>query len=152
VRAFPVAVAVIVVLAVFGIVLALTLPGGSDEPSDSGGGSPSARLQAPKLADQTRLKRHRETADVRAGIALYRDARGTQADARSIPIGTVVTVVCQTPNHSGIASINAFYLLETSPWKGLLASANQFANGAPVGVTTNSNAIDASVEPCRTPK
>lgn len=103
---------------------------------------------SPTIAGQGQVKPRTEVADVRAGIVLYRDIHGTPANAADIPIGKRVLVICKAPNHSGIASINLFYLIATSPWRDLFASANQFANGAAVGVTTNSDPVDPRLRNC----
>lgn len=103
----------------------------------------------PQLADQPKAKARWETADVRAGIVVYADNGGRPANADDIPIGKRVLVACVAQNNSGIASINAFYLIASPPWRGLFASANQFANGVPVGETTNAGQLDTKVKPCR---
>lgn len=119
----------------------------SESPGTTTSPSSSTRT-APTLAAQHKLKPRTEIADVRAGIVVYLDNRATSASAPNIPIGKRVIVVCKAPNYSGITSINYFYLLDTSPWRGLFASANQFANGAPVGVTTNAGEVDRKVQNC----
>jgi hypothetical protein len=63
-----------------------------------------------------------------------------------IPYGTRIQVACFTPNKSGLASINAFYLIKTAPWSGFYAAANAFANGASPGEP--SRPIDPLVPRC----
>jgi hypothetical protein len=60
----------------------------------------------------------------------------------SIPFGTQVLVKCWSPNESGMKSINVFYLVETSPWKGEYAPANTFLNA------DTSGARDPDVPEC----
>jgi hypothetical protein len=121
---------------------------GHQGPHSSGPGS-SASSSVPKISNQTGLRSRWETADARPGIVVYANNRGTTSHASDIPIGKRVRVVCRAPNYSGITTINAFYLIATPPWRGLFASANEFANGAPVGVRTNVDPIDSSVSACR---
>lgn len=104
---------------------------------------------APTLAAESGLKPRTEIADVRAGIVLYEDNLGKGSDLPNIPIGKAVSVVCVAPNFSGISSINSFYLISSAPWRGKFASANQFANGAPVGATTNAKNVDPQLKRCR---
>lgn len=92
-----------------------------------------------------------EIADVRAGLPVFADNKGTPAGVRSIPIGRHVQVLCKAKNYSGESSINFFYLIETPPWRGDYASANSFANGAPVGVTTQADPVDPRVPNCAGP-
>jgi hypothetical protein len=91
---------------------------------------------------------HTEIADVRSGVPVFASNQGTRASVRDIPIGKHVLVRCKAPNYSGISNINFFYLIETPPWRGDYASANSFANGAKVGVTTNSHPVDHRVANC----
>ncbi len=143
----------VVVVAVWGVVVF-----SSDEPeerkTDPSATSTTAQTAPPEqdritLADQKNLKPVRETAGVRSGVAVYSDNRGRGAEVRSIPFGKRVTVVCVAPNEAGIASINAFYLLDTPPWSGLFASANQFLNGTKLGETTNEGQLNPAVQKCR---
>jgi hypothetical protein len=144
----------VALLAIAGIVVVVVLTGGghhhsASSKSERSTGSAVAASAAPKLADQNNSAFRTEVADVRKGIVVYRDLRASAANAPDIPIGKRVLVACKAPNRSGITTINAFYLIATPPWRGLLASANQFANGAPVGVTTNADPIDKKVKNCR---
>lgn len=137
------------------IVIPLVVTGGGGSSAGVGSspsstpGAPPPSSSIPKIAEQDGLKPRREVADVRKGIVVYTDNLGTRAKAIDIPIGKRVVVVCHAPNYSGSGTINAFYLIATPPWRGLFASANQFANGAPVGVTTDASPIDPEVHACR---
>jgi hypothetical protein len=64
--------------------------------------------------------------------------------AGSMPFGTWVQVRCWAPNDSGMGSINVFYLIETSPWKGDYAPANTFLNA------DTSGDLDPKVPECQT--
>jgi hypothetical protein len=146
-------VAALLILAIPAIVVAVLVSssGSAKHSPRNGGGTsfPSSSIHSvPTLAAQAKLKPRYEVGDVRAGIRVYRDNQGTPANASDIPIGQEVLVVCRAENYSGIGTINYFYLLATPPWRGLFASANQFANGQPVGVTTNAGELDPHVKPC----
>lgn len=141
--------AVIVVAAGVAVAVIVSVGGGAGKGRGNGSGT-VPRSSVPTLREQTGLPARREIADVRAGIAVYSDNFGTGANRADIPIGRGVTVVCVASNYSDITSINSFYLVATPPWRGLFASANQFANGAPVGVTTNSDPVDPHLRKCRT--
>jgi hypothetical protein len=88
-----------------------------------------------------------EVAANHRGTPTFADTAGGTSTAGSIPFGKHVEVSCQAPNLSGMASINAFYKVETAPWKGLYAPANTFANGDVLG-SNGSHDIDPSVPAC----
>jgi hypothetical protein len=89
-----------------------------------------------------------EIGDVRSGIRVYAGPSSTTNDLPDIPFGRRVKVLCGAPNFTGMASVNALYLVATPPWRGLFASANEFANGATLGVSTNNDPIDLKVPAC----
>ncbi len=60
----------------------------------------------------------------------------------AIPFETHVLVKCWARNESGMGSINAFYLVETSPWAGEYAPANTFLNADTTG------SLDPDVPQC----
>jgi hypothetical protein len=97
---------------------------------------------------RTGVRLHTEVADHVGGIPVFASPDGTPATAGAIPIGTSVQVQCYADNESGMPSVNYFYLIQTPPWKGDYASANAFANGATIGVTTGADPIDPSVPAC----
>jgi hypothetical protein len=72
---------------------------------------------------------------------------GAVSQDERIPYDIHVDVKCWVPNESSMSSVNAFYLIETVPWRGDYAPANTFANGDPVG-QPGSTAIDAAVPEC----
>ena len=89
-----------------------------------------------------------EITDNHLGTQVFRDPEGDAVPAdQSIPYDTRVLVKCWTQNQSSMSSINAFYLIETSPWTGDYAPADTFANGDPLG-TDGSTAIDPAVPQC----
>lgn len=87
-----------------------------------------------------------EIADNHQGVPLFSDPKGTSTGLR-IPYGTHVDVLCVATNQSGMASINAFYLINTKPWIGLYAPANTFANGDSLD-GPGSTALDPKVPLC----
>jgi hypothetical protein len=91
------------------------------------------------------------TADNYNGILVFADPEGRPASEARIPFGTAVQVVCETPNVSGMTSVNAFYRLETPQWTGLYAPANTFTNGAQLGQATAADPLDRAVPRCRDP-
>lgn len=129
-----------------GLASAHLLPGQLSSPSHPGTTTTTDHDLGHRQELQTGKERV-EIADVRSGIAVYTNNLGVPT-GQSITIGTPVKVSCWVPNYTGIKSINSFYRLETRPWVGKYASANQFANGAPVGVTTNTHPIDPRVQKC----
>ncbi|MGD0555418.1 MAG: hypothetical protein ABSA93_10615 [Streptosporangiaceae bacterium] len=88
-----------------------------------------------------------EVTDNHLGTDVFQDPEGDAVTSgpAAIPYGTRVGVKCWAPNESGMGSINAFYLLETPPWKGDFAPANTFLNADTAG------SIDPNVPECRTP-
>jgi hypothetical protein len=76
-------------------------------------------------------KLHWEETYNHLGTDVFSDNYGDAVTSgpESIPFGTWVQVKCWAPNNSGMGSINVFYLIETSPWKGDYAPANTFLNG-----------------------
>ncbi len=91
---------------------------------------------------------HSEIGDLRAGIRVYPASSANPSQLSNIPFGQRVQVVCRASNFTGIPSINALYLIATPPWRGLFAAANQFANGARLGVSTNEDPIDSRLPRC----
>lgn len=87
---------------------------------------------------------HWEIADNHLGTDVFSDPMGdaVASGPAKIQFGTHVLVKCWAPNKSTMGSINAFYLVETSPWKGEYAPANTFLNAGP-----NSN-LDPHVHEC----
>lgn len=95
-------------------------------------------------------KSHREIADYRGGITVYSTAQGLVAPMRAIPFKKAVYVGCWISSAPAqMPSVNAWYLITgPKPWVDVYASANEFANGDPVGVNTNAHTIDHHVLPC----
>ncbi|MFE9449551.1 hypothetical protein [Streptomyces sp. NPDC006739] len=89
-----------------------------------------------------------EIADNHNGVPVFANPRGATAAKESIPFNTSVPVSCWTADASGMASVNAFYLIGGGAWKGLYAPANTFANGDPVGEQGGSHDIDPKVPRC----
>lgn len=87
---------------------------------------------------------HKEEAYDHPGTEVFRNPMGSAtADGLVfIPFDTQVLVKCWAPNESSITSINAFYLVETSPWVGEYAPANAFLNA------DTSGALDPQVPKC----
>jgi hypothetical protein len=88
---------------------------------------------------------HKEETYDDLGTEVFRNPMGS-AIARgpvSIPFGTQVLVKCWAPNESDMTSINAFYLVETSPWTGEYAPADAFLNA------DTSGALDPQVPKCQ---
>lgn len=89
-----------------------------------------------------------EITDNHAGTPVFGDPSGGAASSNSnIDYDTAVQVACWAPNTSQMSSINAFYLIETAPWKGDYAPADTFANGDPVG-QPGGTVIDPNVPEC----
>jgi hypothetical protein len=122
-------------------------PGGAPAATSGTASSPAATASARESAAAPSL--HGEVTDNRNGTQVFGSPEGAAAAGESsIPYDTTVSVLCWAPNNSAIVSINAFYLVETSPWRDDYAPADTFANGDPVG-QPGSTAIDPSVPRCR---
>jgi hypothetical protein len=93
------------------------------------GPAPTPSVSVPAKASPGKL--HWEETYNHLGTDVFRDDYGDAVTSgpESIPFGTWVQVKCWAPNNSGMESINVFYLVETSPWKGGYAPANTFLNG-----------------------
>jgi hypothetical protein len=78
------------------------------------------------------------------GTDVFSDPAGAAVSSGPafIPFGTNVLVKCYAPNESTMTSINDFYLVETSPWKGEYAPANTFLNADTTG------SLDPKVPKC----
>jgi hypothetical protein len=78
------------------------------------------------------------------GTDVFSDFEGDAVTGgpESIQFGTHVLVKCYAPNESTMGSINAFYLVETPPWKGEYAPANTFLNADTTG------SLDPKVPKC----
>jgi hypothetical protein len=154
---------IVALIGAFGAVTAAAItvaPGlfeGSSGPSVPGLGSSAISVSSSGLATPTTSpprpsttadpgKLYKEKTDNHLGTDVFRDPMGDAvADGPvSIPFGTQVVVRCWAPNESGMGSINAFYLVETSPWKGEYAPANTFLNADTTG------ALDPDVPQCST--
>jgi hypothetical protein len=148
----PIRVALIGAVAMVIAALITSVPGFFRAP----GGSPVARTSAP-IAGMTRAAvspsptrssaagtLHKEEAYNHTGTEVFRNPMGSAivGGPASIPFGTQVLVKCWAPNESGMTSINAFYLVETSPWVGEYAPANTFLNA------DTSGALDTQVPRC----
>jgi hypothetical protein len=103
------------------------------------GGSPNPRTPAPAAGTL-----HKEEAYSHRGTEVFRNPMGSAivGGPVSIPFGTQVLVKCWAPNESGLTSVDAFYLVETSPWAGEYAPANTFLN------VDTSGAPDSQVSKC----
>lgn len=89
-----------------------------------------------------------ETTDNHAGTRVYSDPEGDSVQSNGlIPFDTVVQVKCWAKNLSSMGSVNAFYLIETTPWTGDYAPAGTFANGDPIGKPGGTE-IDPAVTQC----
>jgi hypothetical protein len=120
-------------------------PGQTAAPSPPGTSTPPATPGQP-APGSGRL--HLETTDNHLGTQVFRDPEGDAVQAnQAIPYDTRVLVKCWTQNQSSMSSINAFYLIETSPWTGDYAPADTFANGDPLGAD-GSTALDPAVPQC----
>jgi hypothetical protein len=140
--------------AVGGLILAGAIGGaighvvpGSGSPPRASAASAATTPSSSSPAAPTPTGAVTEIADNRNGVAVFADPTGAAVDAPRIPFATHVQVACVAPNESGIVSINAFYLIETPPWKGVYAPADTFANGDSVGAPGSTN-IDPAVTPC----
>ena len=88
-----------------------------------------------------------EVAANHRGTPTFSDNSGAASDRGSIPFGTEVQVKCVAENLSGMASINAFYVISGGTWDGTYAPANTFANGDVLG-SNGSTDVDPNVPPC----
>ena len=88
---------------------------------------------------------HKEETYHYPGTEVFRTPAGAAivGGPASIPFGTQVWVKCWAPNESGMSSVNAFYLVETSPWAGEYAPANTFLNA------DTSRALDPKIPRCQ---
>ncbi|MFD4738447.1 hypothetical protein ACFWNQ_13915 [Streptomyces virginiae] len=125
-------------------------PAGGDATTPTASGSSGPAATGSGLADPVPPggRTVQETAANRNGTPVFADARGATAAKERIPYATTVPVSCWTENASGMASVNAFYLIADGPWKGLFAPANTFANGDPLGTQGGSHDIDPKVAKC----
>lgn len=115
---------------------AQTTPPGSSatnpgSPATSSSGAPSGSL-------------YQEETYNRRGTDVFSDPMGDAVTSGpvSIPFETHVMVKCWARNESGMGSINAFYLVETSPWAAEYAPANTFLNADTTG------SLDPDVPQC----
>jgi len=91
-----------------------------------------------------------EYGDNRNGSPVFADPEGhpVASNVQSIiPFGTEVTVRCYAPNEAGMASVSAFYLIASGPWKGTYVVADTMSNGGPPGNTSSPN-VDPRVKKC----
>lgn len=108
--------------------------------------SPSSDSVSPRPTSSSSesQKTFTEESANRLGILVFSSPSGlTARGVPSIPYGTRVQVSCFAPNESGIATINAFYLIKTAPWAGYYAPANMFSNETNDGLP-----IDSRVPEC----
>jgi hypothetical protein len=101
--------------------------------SASGTASPTGIASSPSVSAITDVspdKLYTEEAYNHLGTDVYSDQFGDAVVSGpvSISFGTYVKVQCWARNESGMGSINAFYRVETPPWKGEYAPANTFLN------------------------
>jgi hypothetical protein len=106
---------------------------------------PTSPPQSSAMKPVTAGTLHKEEAYHYPGTEVFRTLAGgaVVGGPVSIPFGTQVWVKCWAPNESGMSSVNAFYLVETSPWAGEYAPANTFLNA------DTSGAIDPKVPRCQ---
>jgi hypothetical protein len=132
----PITAALIGAVAVVAAALITSAPGFFRAP-----GGPIA-LTTPASAAGTL---HKEETYNPLGTEVFRNPTGSVivGGPVSIPFGTQVWVKCWAPNESSMTSINAFYLVETSPWAGGYAPANTFLNA------DTSGALDPKVPKCQ---
>jgi hypothetical protein len=109
-------------------------------PSPSTSGTTTARAAPPAVLVA-------EYSDWAYGIKVYANNHAASSNDRVIPFNQQVEVSCVASNDSGIASINAFYLIASGVWKGTYASANEFSNGGPPGSASDPD-IDPRVHAC----
>ena len=119
-------------------------PGGT--PTHRGGNSAlSTTAGGPRASASDALgKLYREETYNHLGTKVFSNPEGYAAISgpASIPFGTWVKVKCWAPNESAMGSINAFYLVETSPWTGDYAPADTFLNA------DTSGSLDPNVPKC----
>jgi hypothetical protein len=90
-----------------------------------------------------------EISDNHLGVAVFSSPEGAAVPNNvpgRIPYGVQVQVACVAPNLSRMSSVNDFYLVESGQWRGMLAVADSFANGGPMG--PNPDNIDPHVPEC----
>ena len=106
---------------------------------------PTSPPQSSAMKPVTAGTLHKEEAYHYPGTEVFRTLAGgaVVGGPVSIPFGTQVWVKCWAPNESGMSSVNAFHLVETSPWAGEYAPANTFLNA------DTSGAIDPKVPRCQ---
>ena len=146
----PIAAALIGAVSVVIAALITSAPGFFGEPdgSTAPAAGKAATAVSPSLPSPTGSSAagtlYKEEAYNHLGTEVFRNPMGSAiADSPvSIPFGTQVLVKCWAPNESGMARINAFYLIETSPWSGEYAPANTFHNA------DTSAALDPQVPKC----
>jgi hypothetical protein len=88
-----------------------------------------------------------EVAYNRSGTPLFSDPGfHPVGDGARIPFGTTVEVRCKVMDASGMASVTAWYLIDSEPWRGLYAPSDTFLNGddGPSGTTW----VDPRVPDC----
>jgi hypothetical protein len=111
---------------------------------------PAIVPESPATSSSSKFSSNRgltEIADNRNGVPVFGSPDGSTTNAPEIPFATRVKVACYTPNESGMASINDFYLIKSAPWKNAYAPADTFANGDPLGQPGSTN-IDPAVPLC----
>jgi hypothetical protein len=116
---------------------AQTTPPGSSATNPGDPTTPSSSAPSGKLYSEETYNRR--------GTDVFSDPMGDAVTSGpvSIPFETHVLVKCWARNESGMGSINAFYLVETSPWAGEYAPANTFLNADTTG------SLDPDVPQCR---
>ncbi|MEU1704816.1 hypothetical protein ABZ478_05355 [Streptomyces sp. NPDC005706] len=158
---------VVALIGAIGAILAAVLPSAlsDDEAKSPAGESPSAAAPHTGSANpsgpgsagvsptgtstESARRTWKEIADRNDGVPVFSSASGANAEGRNrIPLGTEVPVSCVAVNRSGMASVNAWYVIADGPWKGLYAPANTFANGDPVGEQGGTHTIDVAVPRC----
>ena len=150
--------AAVVVAAVIGATVNLwgTQSGGSPKQSSTPPVSSTGSVTSPAASDSETTvaspavhpnssgKLYTEETYNHLGTDVFSDPAGAAVSSGpgSIPFGTNVQVKCYAPNESTMTSINDFYLVETSPWKGEYAPANTFLNADTTG------SLDPKVPKC----
>jgi hypothetical protein len=122
-------------------------PGGSPAPRPPAlaAGTATAAVSPSSTRSSAAMTLHEEEAYNHLGTKVFRNPMGSAivGGPVSIPFGTQVLVKCWAPNESSMTSINAFYLVETSPWVGEYAPANTFLNA------DTSGGLDPQVPKCQ---
>jgi hypothetical protein len=105
---------------------------------------PTAQTTPPGSSATPSGKLYAEETYNRRGTDVFSDPMGDAVTSGpgAIPFETHVMVKCWARNESGMGSINAFYLVETSPWAGEYAPANTFLNADTTG------SLDPDVPQC----